>query len=147
MINTTARHLWLSTSTSWAVEETIFTVRLPLPAVCCAEVSACCCCTRLSWALHPPKLARRLRSARTMLQKQFELLNECISRACGRADGLFKSESDGLRESSQNSVEALADMAVRCKALQKVRNTFVRVMNASRASGVLHAPCCRERRL
>ena len=38
--------------------------------------------------------------------------------------GLFKGDpektGEGLKESSQNSVEALAEMAVKCKALEKV---------------------------
>jgi hypothetical protein len=35
--------------------------------------------------------------------------------------GLFLSESDGLKESSQNSIEALANMAVNAGVLKKVR--------------------------
>lgn len=66
----------------------------------------------------------------------------CTARSSARCDtaqcvvvgddihyGLFKGDpektGEGLKESSQNSVEALAAMAVKCKALEKVRQASI----------------------
>lgn len=50
--------------------------------------------------------------------------------------GIFNSDSDGLKESSQNSIEALAAMAVACGGLKKV-STSSASMFIARAAAVV----------